>query len=456
MIFIKKLFPGFIPRLYLITPQIAFRHGYWKNECKSKMSIMDRKLEKKPIYKKKTFWVYTAAASVFLIFAVMIFADTESTLNVEQDKITISAVSERDFEEFIPVTGTTLPRTTFYLDAILGGSVEKIFAEEGAMLNAGDKILKLSNTNLQLSTLQQETSTFQQINEARNTRLRIEQNSTQLQAALVAANFNLNISRRQFEREKVMWEKRLTSEQDFEKMREIYNRDLAERKLAYQNYVQDSILRKTQLAQIDESIKRLQMNLELIRENIEKLTLKAPISGQLTFLDAEIGQSKSPGNQLGQIDALDGFKVSAAIDEYYIARITTGLEAAAEIDGKNYKMVIMKVFPGVKDGKFQVYLDFSGDVPPGLRRGQTLQIKLKLSERTKALLLPRGGFYQKTGGQWVYILNGTGKSAVKRSVSLGRQNPEYYEVLGGLKEGDRVITSSYDNFGDVDKLVIKN
>ncbi|MGE5352735.1 MAG: efflux RND transporter periplasmic adaptor subunit, partial [Acidobacteriota bacterium] len=328
--------------------------------------------------------------------------------------------------------------------------------EEGAYLRPGDKILKLSNTNLQLSTLQQETGTFQQINEARNTRLRIEQNSTQLQASLVAANYNLNISRQKYKREKIMWEKKLTSEQEFEQVRESYFRDLAEQKLAYQNFQQDSVLRRTQLSQIDESIRRLQMNLELIRENIDKLTLRAPIGGQLTFLDAEIGQSKSPGNQLGQIDAQDGFKVSADIDEYYIARVNTGLEASTEIDGKSYRLTVIKVFPGVKDGKFQVYLDFADSVPHGLRRGQTLQIKLKLSERTRALLLPRGGFYQKTGGQWVYVLNTSGQSAIKRNVSLGRQNPEYYEIISGLKAGERVITSSYENFGDVEKLIIKN
>lgn len=417
---------------------------------------MDRKLEKKPFYKKKTFRIYSSGVVLFLAFIIYILSDTESSLNVEKDKITISTVMEREFEEFIPVTGTTLPRTTFYLDAVLGGSVEKIFVEEGALLRPGDRILKLSNTNLQLSTLQQETSTFQQINEARNTRLRVEQNTTQLQAALVSANFNLNISRQQYKREKVMWEKKLTSEQEFERVRESYLRDLAEQKLAYQNFQQDSLLRRTQISQIDESIRRLQMNLELIRENIDKLTLRAPIGGQLTFLDAEIGQSKSPGNQLGQIDAMDGFKVSADIDEYYIARVVTGLEASAEIDGRSYKLTVIKVFPGVKDGKFQVYLDFSDMVPQGLRRGQTLQIKLKLSERTRALLLPRGGFYQKTGGQWVYVLSENGHSAAKRNVSLGRQNPDYYEIINGLKAGERVITSSYENFGDVRKLIIKN
>lgn len=417
---------------------------------------MDRKLKRKPYYKKKSFWVYSSGVIIFIAFIGFILSDTENTLNVEKDKITISTVMEREFEEFIPVTGTTLPRTTFYLDAILGGSVEKIYAEEGAYLRPGDKILKLSDSNLQLTTLQQETSTFREINEARNTRLRLEQNSTQLQASLVSANYNLNISHQKYKREKIMWDKKLISEQEFENARESYFRDAAEQKLAYQNYQQDSVLRLSQLSHIDESMRRLQMNLELIRENIDKLTLRAPIGGQLTFLDAEIGQLKTPGSKLGQIDAMDGFKVSADIDEYYIARVNAGLEATTEIDGKNYKLTVIKVFPGVKDGKFQVHLDFSDVIPQGLRRGQTLQIKLKLSERTRALLLPRGGFYQKTGGQWVYVLNASGKSAVKRALVLGRQNPDYYEIINGLKAGERVITSSYENFGDADKLLIKD
>ena len=268
---------------------------------------MDKKLEKIPFYKKKIFLLYSSGIIVFIIFVIVILLDSGSKLNVDGSKIIISTVAYSDFEEFIPVTGTTLPRTTFYLDAIQGGSVEKIFVEEGAMLKKGDKILKLSNTNLQLSTLQQETNTFQQINEARNTRLSIEQNSTSIQSSLAGADYNLKISKQVFGRQKVMWEKKLISDQEYETSRDSYARDLELLKLAQKNFTQDSILKNTQLTQIDESIKRLQMNLELIRENIDNLTIKSPIDGQLTSLNAEIGQSKSGGNALGQIDALDGF-----------------------------------------------------------------------------------------------------------------------------------------------------
>ncbi len=392
---------------------------------------------------------------MFMILIAMIITDTGSKLNVEADKITVSTVHEGDFQEFIPVSGTVLPKNTYYLDAILGGIVEQKYIEEGTMVKKGDKILKLSNPNLQLSALQNEAATYQQINEARNTRLQIEQNSIALQTQLVDANFSYINSEQLYKREKIMWEKKLVSQQEFEQVRDKYSHDEEQLRLTRQNFVQDSILKHSQLTQITTAIDRLQKNLELIRENLENLTVRAPISGQLTALNAETGQSKSPGDQLGQIDAMDGFKVRADIDEFYIARVVKGLHATVDIDGKDYKLLVIKVFPEVKDGKFQVDMNFDGEVPDGIRRGQTLQIRLQLSDRTKALLLARGGFYQKTGGQWVFVLNKSGNEAVKRNISLGRQNPDYFEVLSGLKSGDKVVTSSYDNFGDVDKLIIK-
>ena len=392
---------------------------------------------------------------MFLLLIILILSDTGAKLNVEADKITISSVAEGEFQEFIPVSGNILPRTTFYLDAILGGIVEKKFVEEGAMLKKGDKILQLSNTNVQLSTLQGETFAYQQINDARNTRLQIEQNSNALQNALVSANYTLINAKEIYDRQKALRGKNLNSQQDYEQAENNYNQAMEQQKLAYRNFAADSLLKQAQLAQISESIERLQKNLELIRENIDNLTIKAPISGQLTSLNAETGQSKNPGDQVGQIDALDGFKVRADIDEFYIARVTKGLHASADVDGKTYNLVVTKVYSEVTSGKFQVDMEFSGTVPNGIRRGQTLQIRLQLSERTMALLLPRGGFYQKTGGQWVFVLNNSGSTAKKRNISLGRQNPDYFEVLNGLKLGDKVVTSSYDNFGEVNELVIK-
>lgn len=416
---------------------------------------MDRKIEKKPFYKRTKFWLYASGAALFIILIVMIIADSGSKLNVDADKITISTVREGDFQEFIPVTGTVMPKTSYYLDAIQGGIVEKKFVDEGAMLKKGDKILQLSNSNVQLSALQQETATYEQINLARNTHLQIQENSVLVQNTLVNAVYQLKNSKELFEREKRLYEKKLDSQQNYEQAYNNYHQALEQERLARMNFEQDSLLGVSQLSQINASIARMEKNLRLIREMIDNLTVKAPISGQLTSLNAEIGQSKNPGDQLGVIDALDGFKVRADIDEFYIARVVKGLHATVTVNDSDYKLIVTKVYPEVTGGKFQVDMNFSGQVPDGIRRGQTLQIRLQLSERTKALLLARGGFYQTTGGQWVFLLNSSGNLAVRRNISLGRQNPDYFEVLSGLKPGDRVVTSSYDNFGNVSQLVIK-
>ena len=401
------------------------------------------------------FWLYSAGGAAFLILIILIVSDSGSKLNVDVDKITVSTVSEGEFQEFIPITGTVMPKTSYYLDAIQGGIVEAKYVEEGAIVKKGEQLLKLSNTNVQLNALQQETFAYQQINDARNTRLQIQQNNIQLQNALVSAIYQLTNYREIFEREKKIYEKKLDSQQNFEQAYNNYHQALEQEDLARRNFSQDSLLGVSQLSQIGSSITRMEQNLRLIRETIDNLTLKAPISGQLTSLNAEIGQSKNPGDQLGVIDALDGFKVRADIDEFYIARVVRGLHATVTINDSDYNLIVTKVFPEVTSGKFQVDMNFSGRVPDGIRRGQTLQIRLQLSERTKALLLPRGGFYQKTGGQWVFLLSKSGGEALKRDISLGRQNPDYFEVLSGLKPGDKVVTSSYDNFGNVQELVIK-
>ena len=417
---------------------------------------MDRKIEKKPIYKRRNFQLGAGGGVIFLILIILILSDTGSKLNVEKDKITISEVKMGDFQEFIPVTGNILPKTTVFLDAVQGGAVEKKYVEEGAMLKKGENILKLSNTNVQLNALQQETFAYQQINDARNSRLSIEQNTINLKRNLLDVKLSFETAKRNYNREKVLWEKKLTSEEEYDLARDSYNNAISQLQLAEENFRKDSLRSASQLEQIDQSIQRLQLNLGLIRESIDNLTIKAPISGQLTALNAEIGQSKSVGERLGQIDVLGDYKVRADIDEFYIARVNTGQEGSVEINGKEYRLVVKKVFPEVTNGRFQVDMVFKNDkAPDNLRRGQTLQIRLELGDLTKTLLLARGGFYQKTGGQWVFVVDPSGDYAVKRQIKLGRQNPDYFEVLDGLKPGEKVITSSYDTYGDIDKLVLK-
>lgn len=417
---------------------------------------MDRKIEKKPLYKRRNFQFGVGGGIIFLILIILILGDTGSKLNVDKDKITISEVKMGDFQEFIPVTGNVLPKTTVFLDAVQGGVVEKKYVEEGAMLKKGDKILKLSNTNVQLNALQQEALTYQQINESRNSRLSIEQNSINLRRNVLTVQLTYQQDKRNYDRDKALWSKKLISKDDFEQSRDNYFNSIAQKNLAEENYQKDSIKSASQLQQIDESIQRLQQNLGLIRESIENLTIRAPITGQLTALDAEIGQSKSVGERLGQVDVLDGYKVRAEIDEFYISRVNDGQEGSVEINGKDYRLVVRKVYPEVTNGRFQVDMYFKNDnSPTNLRRGQTLQIRLELGDLTKTLLLARGGFYQKTGGQWVFVVDPSGNYAVKREIKLGRQNPDYFEVLDGLKAGDKVVTSSYDTYGDIDKLVLK-
>ncbi len=417
---------------------------------------MDRKIEKKPLYKRRNFQLGTGGGIIFLILIILILSDTGSKLNVEKDKITISEVRMGDFQEFIPVTGNVLPKTTVFLDAVQGGEVEKKYVEEGTMLKKGDKILKLSNTNFQLSAFQQETFAYQQINDARNSRLSIEQNSISLKRNLLDVQLSYETAKRNYEREKILWDKKLTSLESFDQARDSYNNLVQQKALALENFEKDSVRSVAQLDQIDQSIQRLQTNLGLIRESLDNLTVKAPISGQLTSLNAEIGQSKSPGERIGQIDVLNDYKVRAEIDEFYISRVNDGQEGSTDINGTEYRLVVKKVFPEVNNGRFQVDMYFKdGKAPDNLRRGQTLQIRLELGALTKTLLLARGGFYQKTGGQWVFVVDPSGNYAVKREIKLGRQNPDYFEVLEGLKPGEKVVTSSYDTYGDIDKLVLK-
>ena len=418
-------------------------------------SGMDRKIEKK-FWTKRRF-AYGIAGLVGFLFVVYAFVSTTggSRLNVDVDKITISQVTKAPFQEYIPVEGTILPIQTFYLDAIEGGRVEKRYVEAGSFVKKGDPIVKLANTNLQLDVMYREALTYEQINDAQNRRLSIEQNTIAVKTALANAEYEVESTRLAYQRDSALVLKKLVPFQDYMQSRYAYESWCKQLALAQDNFRQDSILRVAQLTQLEGSVQRLQENLDMTKQNLDNLIIKAPISGQLTSLNAEIGESKSPGERIGQIDVLDNFKVQASIDEFYIARINTGQTGEFDLTGTTYQLKITKVYPEVTNGRFLVDMEFAGTPPTGIRRGQTLQIRLELGDLTEAVLLPRGGFYQKTGGQWVYVVDKSGDFAVKRTIKLGRQNPQMFEVLEGLEPGEEVITSSYDNFGDIDRLVIK-
>jgi HlyD family secretion protein len=416
---------------------------------------MDRKIEKKKWPPKKIAIYTISAIVVFLFIYTLIFGDSSSKLNVQTERLTISTVSIGPFQEFIPVTGNIVPIKTVYLDAIEGGRVETKFIEEGALVSTGEEILKLDNTNLHLDIMYREAELFQQINNLRNTRLEMEKTRLSLKGQLVELEYEIAQQNRLFDRSKEMYNKNLISKQEFEQVQDRYYYLLESKKLTLESHKQDSVFREVQISQLEASVQRMQANLEIVKTKLENLIIKAPITGQLTSLNAEIGESKSPGERLGQIDVLDSFKVRVDVDEFYIARIEIGKTGSFDFAGKTYQVEIRKIYPEVQNGRFAVDMYFGEEVPQGIRRGQTLHIRLALGDLSEATLLARGGFYQKTGGQWVYVLDKSDDYAIKRDIKIGRQNPQYFEVLDGLKPGEKVITSSYETFGDNEKLVLK-
>jgi len=417
---------------------------------------MDRKIEKKN-WTPKRILTYGGGGLLFIfIIYLLIFADKSSKLNVESDRITISEVKYGPFQEFIPITGTVQPIQTFFLDVSEGGRVVKKYVEEGAFVNVGDPIIRMDNAELTLSVIYNQANVFSQINNLRSTRLSMEQNKLNLRAQILDIEYDLIDKKRIYENDKVLFEKNLISKNEFDRAKEQYEYADQKKDLTLETYKQDSLFRSQQIAQLEQSVETLQSNLAVTKTQLENLTVRAPIKGQLTALNAEIGQSIARGENLGRIDVIDSNKVRASIDEHYIARVMPGQMGEFTFNGNDYRLIIKTVFPQVTNGRFEVDMHFVGEVPNGIRRGQTLQIKLELGEPDKAITIDRGGFYQTTGGQWIFVVDKSGDYATKRSIKLGRQNTNAFEVIDGLKPGEKVITSSYDTFGDVDKLVLKN
>ncbi len=417
---------------------------------------MDRIIQKRRWTPKRIAWVGGGAVLSFVLIYALLSVGGSSTLRLEASKLTVSEVVSGEFQEFIAVSGTIVPIKTFYLDATQGGTVTQVFLEEGSFVNAGDSILQLDNTDLHLDIMYREAQLFEQMNNLRNTRLLMEQNTLMLRGDLLEIDRQIGESKREYQQCVKLKEKGLISENEFEQAKEEHDYWINKRELTVETQRQDSTLRAIQIKQLEASISRMQANMEIIKQKLENLVVKAPIAGHLTSLDAEVGQLKAAGTRLGQIDVLEGFKINADIDEYYISRISAGQTGEVRIAGQTYQVTSSKVYPEVKDGRFRVDLEFSGEEPEGMRRGQTVQIRLALGELSQAVMLARGGFYNDTGGNWAYVLDQSGKFATKRKIRLGRYNTQVYEVLDGLEPGEKVITSSYDNFGDFDRLTFKD
>lgn len=414
---------------------------------------MDKKIERK--YPRWTKWLYgLLPAAGILIFAFVWVKEREVALRVEAEKVTVKQVVFGDFQEIITVNGTVEPLRTVRLDAREGGAVEEIFVENGQEVNAGQALMRLSNATLMLDFMNRETQIVEQINNLRNTRITLEQNQRLSQDQYLDVVYQMNEQQNQFYSDSILHEEEAIAELDYRSSKNTFVYLKSKKDLLEQRLEEEESFRSLQIRRIDASIDLMERNLEAIRKNLENLTVRAPIAGQLNSFDHEIGETKTRGENLGRIDLQGGFLLSALVDQHYLSRIREGLSAALRSEGRDYPLQVTKVFPTVQNNQFEVHLEFREETPGKIRRGQSLQIRLELSAREQALLLPRGAFYQSTGGQYVFVVDDSGR-AYRRDVSLGTQNPNYIKVLTGLEEGEQVITSAYDAFGEAESLIIE-
>lgn len=411
---------------------------------------MDRK-----ITPNKRFQLWWLALPVIVV-AYFAFDSAASSsgdrVNLAMDKVKISTVTKGEFHDLIPLRGSIMPSKSVYLDAIEGGRVEARFVEEGAMVKKGDKLLALSNTSLQLDVISREAQISEQLNNLHNTRLAIDQNRLNLKRNLLELDFQVSQSERKLAQFKRLGSGNLVSKDELQAAEDETEYLKNRRKLIIEQQQQDEKIRTAQIAQLEDSVEQLNKNLGFARKNLENLIIKAPMDGQLTALDAELGASKARGSRLGQVDIVSEYKVSAQIDEFYLGRVYAGQTARLTLQGKPYELTLAKVYAEVSNGRFEVDLTFNGVLPSDIRRGQSLQLELLLADAKAATLIPNGGFYQDTGGKWVFVLEQGSQVAVKKSVTFGERNNKYIEVLDGLAVGDRVITSSYSSFKDMQSV----
>ncbi len=417
---------------------------------------MDKIIEKKTGWrsaftKKALPWWLGALLAAFIVYLVV--RPDNKTLRVDKDTLTISTATSGEFNDYIRLSGRVQPMTTIQLSPQEGGIVEQILIEEGSPVKAGDAILVLSNDNLDLSILNSEAELAEKENILRNTQIQMEQQKLDVRQNELEYGIQVERLRRAYEQQKALYEDKLIAREDYLKAEEDYNLARQKYELIRERSRQDSLYRGTQIDRMEESLQNMLLNMHMIRRRKDALIVKAPIDGELGLLDVVLGQNIASGTKIGQINSVGNYKVEAQIDEHYIDRVTEGLEATFERQGDTFSTVIRKVYPEVRDGKFQADFRFDGPQPDNIRSGQTYYLNLQLGQPEEAIIIPRGTFYQKTGGKWIYVVNKEGTKAVKREIHIGRQNPQYYEVLEGLEPGDKVITSGYDNYGDSDVLM---
>ena len=417
---------------------------------------MDKIIEKKTGWrvaftKKALPWWLGALLAAFIIY--LIARPNNKTLRVDKDTITVSTAVKGEFNDYIRISGRVQPMTTIQLSPQEGGIVEQILIEEGSRVKAGDPILLLNNDNLDLQILNSEAELAEKENILRNTQIQMEQQKLDVRQNVLEYGTQVDRLKRAYEQQKALYEDKLIAKEDYLKAEEDYRLALQKYDLIRERSKQDSLYRGTQIDRMEESLENMQLNMQMIRKRKSNLIVRAPIDGELGLLDVVLGQSIASGTKIGQINSVGTYKVEAQIDEHYIDRVVDGLEATFERQGETYSTVIRKVYPEVRDGKFKADFKFDGEQPDNIRSGQTYYLNLQLGQPEEAVIIPRGTFYQKTGGKWIYVVNKDGNKAVKREIRIGRQNPQYYEVLEGLAPGEKVITSGYDTYGDSDVLV---
>ena len=417
---------------------------------------MDRIIEKKKglalVFSRKALpWWLGALLLVFILWAAL--RDNASTLRVNGDTLNIATVEQGEFNDYIRISGQVQPMTTIQLSPLEGGVVEEIYIEEGSQVRKGDVIMSLSNENLDMQILNSEAELAEKENILRNTMISMEQQKLSVQQERLQLEMEVRRFRRAYEQQKALYDEKLIAREAFLQAEEDYRLAIDKLDLVRNRELQDSLYRTAEIEQMEESLDNMRINMQMIRRRKDNLDIKAPIDGELGLLDAVLGQSIASGTKIGQINDLSSYKIEAQIDEHYIDRVFAGLDATFERQDETFAATIRKVYPEVREGKFKADFKFTGQQPENIRTGQTYYLNLQLGQPEEAVLIPRGSFYQQTGGQWIYVVDESGDRAVRRDIRIGRQNPQYYEVLEGLDPGEKVIISGYDNFGDKDVLV---
>ena len=417
---------------------------------------MDRKIEKTKAQRLKKYWPYIAGGSVLMAMLLwVIFGNHASTLRVSRDELTISDVQHAEFKDYVRTNGQVLPIQVVQISPEEGGIVVEKVVEEGTMVHRGDVIVRLSNSNLDLQILNAEAELAEKQNLLRNTQVAMQQDRLNNQTEQAQLDMDTQRKQRTFDQNKRLYEAKLISEEDYLQSQEDYLLSVKKQSLVSRRLKQDSLYRTVQMDQMEDNLQNMRRNVVLVRQRKEKLEVRSAIDGELGLLDVELGQSIQPGQKIGQLNDLSDYKVQAQIDEHYIDRVRQGLSATFTRGDKQYLLQVRKVYPEVREGKFRCDFIFKGERPENIRTGQTYSLDLELGQPEQAVIIPRGTFVQTTGGQWIFVLDKSGERAYRRPIRIGRQNPQYYEVLEGLEPGERIVTSGYEAFKDHEVLVIK-